>query len=144
MSAQSGQLALPGTEMPGRDERAVKAAPADATGALLAGASVGLAMFDKDLRLLACNDTYRVLRGHQPGELVPGIHLQDLIRRVLERLELSDDQIATRVKAAMDRVVPGVEDTIRYVADFEPLSSNGIFYVEDRDGTWTDITRAQQ
>lgn len=35
-------------------------------------------------------------------------------------------------------------DTIRYVADFEPLSSNGIFYVEDRDGTWTDITRAQQ
>ena len=32
----------------------------------------------------------------------------------------------------------------RYVAEFEPKSSNGIFYVRDRGGTWTDITRAEQ
>jgi hypothetical protein len=32
----------------------------------------------------------------------------------------------------------------RWVADFEPESSNGIFYVRDRAGTWTDIRRAQQ
>lgn len=32
----------------------------------------------------------------------------------------------------------------RYVADFEPASSNGVFYVRDRNGEWTDITRAQQ
>jgi len=111
MSAQSVQLALSGHE-----EQPAKAVPADAARALLAGASVGLAMFDSDLRLLACNDTYRVLRGHKPEELVPGAHLQDLIRRVLERMDLSDEQIATRLKAAMDRVVPGAEDTIRYVA----------------------------
>ncbi len=113
-SAQAGQLALSAAEMPAA--HSAKAAPADATGALLAGASVGLAMFDKDLRLLACNDTYRVLRGHKPEELVPGAHLQDLIRRVLERLDLSDDQISARLTAAMDRVVPGAEDTVRYVA----------------------------
>jgi signal transduction histidine kinase len=115
-TAQAGLLALSGLEMPGRDEQASKAAPADATKALLAGASVGLAMFDKDLRLLACNETYRILRGHTPDELVAGAPLEDLIRRVLERLELSDEQIATRMKAAMERVVPGAEDTIRYVA----------------------------
>lgn len=115
-TAQAGLLALSGLEMPGRDEQAAKAAPADATKALLAGASVGLAMFDKDLRLLACNETYRVLRGHTPDELVAGASLEDLIRRVLERLELSDDQIAARMKAAMERVVPGAEDTFRYVA----------------------------
>jgi len=115
-SAQSGQLALSETKMPGRDARVANTVPPDPTGALLAGAGVGLAMFDKELRLLACNDTYRTLRGHKPEELVPGAHLQDLIRRVLERLELSDEQIATRLKAAMDRVVPGAEDTFRYVA----------------------------
>ncbi|MFN3745888.1 MAG: PAS-domain containing protein [Hyphomicrobiaceae bacterium] len=87
----------------------------DGTGALLAGASVGLAMFDKDLRLLACNETYRVLRGHTPEELVAGARLEDLIRRVLERLDLSDEQIAERLKAAMSHVVPGGEDTFRYV-----------------------------
>lgn len=114
-SAQAGQLALSGKEFPGQ-EGAAKAVPADATGALLAGASVGLAMFDKDLRLLACNDTYRVLRGHKPEELAAGVHLSELIRRVLERLELSDEQIDSRLKAAMDRVVPGAEDTFRYVA----------------------------
>jgi signal transduction histidine kinase len=115
-TAQAGLLALSGLEMPGRDEQASKAAPADATKALLAGASVGLAMFDKDLRLLACNETYRILRGHTPDELVAGASLEDLIRRVLERLELSDEQIATRMQAAMERVVPGAEDTFRYVA----------------------------
>lgn len=115
-TAQAGLLALSGLEMPGLDEQASKAAPADATKALLAGASVGLAMFDKDLRLLACNETYRILRGHTPDELVAGASLEDLIRRVLERLELSDEQIATRMQAAMERVVPGAEDTFRYVA----------------------------
>ena len=33
---------------------------------------------------------------------------------------------------------------LRYVAQFEPSSSNGIFYVRDRAGEWTDITRARQ
>lgn len=32
----------------------------------------------------------------------------------------------------------------RYTAAFEPASSNGVFYVRDRQGNWTDITRAQQ
>ena len=32
----------------------------------------------------------------------------------------------------------------RYVAEFEPESSNGIFYVRDRAGEWTDVRRAEQ
>lgn len=32
----------------------------------------------------------------------------------------------------------------RYVAEFEPASSNGIFYVRDREGQWTDVRRADQ
>lgn len=32
----------------------------------------------------------------------------------------------------------------RYVAEFEPAASNGIFYVRDRAGQWTDVRRAQQ
>ena len=114
--AQSSQLALSGTGVPDHDRHPAKAAASDATGALLAGASVGLAMFDSDLRLLACNETYRVLRGHTPGELVAGTRLEDLIRCVLQRMELSDEQIAVRLKAAMDRVLPGSEDSFRYVA----------------------------
>jgi signal transduction histidine kinase len=98
------------------DDRAESASAVEGAGALLAGAGVGLAMFDKDLRLLACNETYRVLRGHTPEEVVAGAHVRDLIRRVLERLELSDEQIGTRMKAAMDRVIPGTQDTFRYVA----------------------------
>jgi hypothetical protein len=32
----------------------------------------------------------------------------------------------------------------RYTAQFEPASSNGVFYVLDRSGNWTDITKAEQ
>jgi len=32
----------------------------------------------------------------------------------------------------------------RYTAAFEPASSNGVFYVRDSSGTWTDIRRARQ
>jgi signal transduction histidine kinase len=115
-TAQSGLMTLPGMEVASQDDRVARFGTAEGTKALMAGASVGLAMFDKDLRLLACNETYRVLRGHLPEEVVAGAYLEDLIRRVLERLELSDEQIAIRMKTAMDRVVPGAEDTFRYVA----------------------------
>jgi signal transduction histidine kinase len=112
--AQSG-LALSEAGVLSHNVRAAKAGAADGTGALLAGASVGLAMFDKDLRLLACNETYRVLRDHTPEEVVAGARLEDLIRRVLERLELWDEQIAERLNTAMSHVIPGAEDTFRYV-----------------------------
>ena len=34
-------------------------------------------------------------------------------------------------------------EAVRYAADFEPRALNGIFYVDDRDGQWTDIRRAR-
>ena len=115
MSAQSGLLALSGAGTPAGDDHAANAGSASGTGALLAGANVGLAMFDKDLRLLACNEPYRVLRGHTAEEVVAGARIQDLIRRVLERLELSEDEVAVRLRSAMDRIAPGGEDAFRYV-----------------------------
>ena len=92
-TARSGILALSEMDGAGHDVPLAKVGAADGAKALLAGASVGLAMFDSDLRLLACNETYRVLRGHKPEEVVAGVPIEDLIRRVLERLDLSDDQI---------------------------------------------------
>lgn len=115
-TAQSGQLALSGMGATDQGGQFARGGSADEAGALLAGANVGLAMFDKDLRLLACNEPYRLLRGHPPEEVLAGARLEDLIRHVLERLELSEEQIAVRMKTAMDRVVPGGEDTFRYVA----------------------------
>jgi len=116
MSAQLGLSTM--SEM-GVADLASHAAPAgrsDGAGALLAGASVGLAMFDSDLRLIACNETYRILRGHTAEEVVVGAHFVDLVRRVLERQELSDEQITERMKAVMDRIAPGSHDALRYVA----------------------------
>ncbi|MBN9259376.1 MAG: PAS-domain containing protein [Hyphomicrobium sp.] len=116
MTVLSGALALSGVEVPSHDHGVAGAGPVEGTGALLAGASVGLAMFDKELRLIACNDTYRVLRGHTPEEVVIGARFVDLVRRVLERQELSDEQIADRMKAVMDGIAPGSHDALRYVA----------------------------
>jgi signal transduction histidine kinase len=116
MTAQFGLLALSGMMSSGHDDRIADAATADGAGALLAGASVGLAMFDRDLRLLACNETYRVLRGHTPEEVERGARFADLVRRVLERQDLSDEQITTRMKRVMEGVAPGSHDALRYVA----------------------------
>lgn len=111
----AGNLAISGVVTPTSDPQAPKTPAGDATGALLAGANVGLALFDQDRCLLACNEAYRELRGHLAEELVKGARLEDLIRIVLERLELSEEQIAARLQAAMDRLAAGGKDTFRYV-----------------------------
>ncbi len=84
-------------------------------GALLAGAHVGLAMFDKDLRLLACNERYRVLRCHTPEEVAAGTSLTELLRRVLERLDLPPAEAEERIATVVAELVPGSNDGFRYV-----------------------------
>lgn len=85
-------------------------------GALLAGADVGLALFDKNLRLLACNELYRTLRGHPAEEAVTGTLLTDLVRIVLKRQEMPADQIDARISLILERLTPGSIDAIRYVS----------------------------
>jgi signal transduction histidine kinase len=84
-------------------------------GALLAGAHVGLAMFDKDLRLLACNDRYRTLRGHEPEDVVAGTLLTDLLRRVLHKLDLPSVEADARIATVVAGLVPGTSDGFRYI-----------------------------
>lgn len=115
MTGQASRVAVSGAELSDRDDLiAVPDAAGDA-GALLAGANVGLAMFDKDLRLLACNEPYRVLRCHEPDEVVSGAHLLDLVRRVLDREGMTAEEAETRMDLIKSRLVPGHTDAFRYV-----------------------------
>ena len=46
-------------------------------GSLMAGADVGLALFDPELRLLVCNQLYRDLCGYRPADVTTGTLLPD-------------------------------------------------------------------
>ena len=65
--------------------------------AVLAGADVGLALFDSDLRLLACNDLYRGLCGYSADVARPGVSLVDLIRISLSGEAVLDEQGQVRL-----------------------------------------------
>src|SRR5665648_363115 len=104
-----------GAGAPVHDELMSEEALAGDAGALLAGAHVGLAMFDKDLRLLACNERYRTLRCHEPEEVVAGTPLTELLRRVLERLDLPPVEADERIATVVAGLVPGTSDGFRYV-----------------------------
>ena len=104
-----------GVATPGHDEEMPDIPVAGEAGALLAGANVGLAMYDKDLRLLACNERYRVLRGHSAEEVVAGTPMMDLVRVVLERLDLPPEEVKTRMDIVAAETVPGTNHGFRYV-----------------------------
>ena len=86
----------------------------DELAALMSGADVGLALYDDELKLLACNALYRSLFGYQVDEAVPGVALPDLIRLSLKRTNGTEDAIETAVKAALERLKPGRSYTFRY------------------------------
>jgi signal transduction histidine kinase len=113
-TVQSNRMAATQTETSPED-RDAKALPGGEAGALLAGADVGLALFDKDLRLLACNELYRTLRGYSTEETVSGAHIADLIRAVLVRQEMPPDEIDARISVILERLTPGGIDSTRYV-----------------------------
>jgi len=104
-----------GVATPGHDDDMPEVTFAGEAGALLAGANVGLAMYDKDLRLVACNERYRVLRCHTPEEVVAGTPMMDLVRVVLERLDLPPDEIKARMDTVAEQTVPGTNHGFRYV-----------------------------
>ena len=110
-----------GAGAPGHDEHMSEEALAGDAGALLAGAHVGLAMFDKDLRLLACNERYRTLRCHEPEEVVTGTLLTALLRRVLERMDLPPEEADARIATVVAGLVPGTCDGFRYVGPNDTL-----------------------
>jgi signal transduction histidine kinase len=82
--------------------------------AVLAGADVGLALFDGELRLLACNPLYGVLCGYSVEETVAGASLPDLMRISLRRSRVAEDRIVETIRAAIDRLEPGSSYSFRY------------------------------
>jgi PAS domain-containing protein len=82
--------------------------------AVFAGANVGLALFDRELKLLACNTLYRDLCGYRPNEIVAGAALTDLMRISLERQNKPEDLIERTIALALGRLEPGSTYTFRY------------------------------
>ena len=83
---------------------------------LFAGADVGLALFDGDLSLLACNDLYRTLCGYLSSDMPMGTKLQELIRITFRRLNVPADEIDGKIVKIVERLTPGTAYTFRYTA----------------------------
>ena len=83
---------------------------------LFAGADVGLALFDSDLSLLACNDLYRTLCGYLSSDMPMGTKLQELIRITFKRLNVPANEIDGKIVKIVDRLTPGTAYTFRYTA----------------------------
>ena len=62
--------------------------PTESLDALMLGANLGLALFDSELRLLACNDLYLSLCGYEPSDVTPGVSLKDLMGFLGLKLDL--------------------------------------------------------
>ena len=84
--------------------------------AVLAGAEVGLALFDQDLRLLASNALYQALCGYKPEEVSEGTTLIDMMRLSLSRQNASEAVIQQTIATALGRLEPGSSYTFRYTA----------------------------
>jgi signal transduction histidine kinase len=83
---------------------------------VFAGADIGLALFDSQLSLLACNTLYRTLCGYQSNEAKSGQKLQELIRTSYQRLNVPADEIEEKIESIVSRLEPGTAYTFRYTA----------------------------
>ena len=99
-----------------RNETAKTLTAAAELSAVLTGADVGLALFDADLTLVACNDLYRTLCGYSADQTLPGIKLQDLVTHSLRAQNLPESHIALTVEKAISRLEPGKSYAFRHVA----------------------------
>ncbi|MGI9478989.1 MAG: PAS-domain containing protein [Hyphomicrobiaceae bacterium] len=83
---------------------------------LMAGADVGLALFDSDLRLLVCNQLYRELCGYEDKDVSPGVPLAQLIRISLGRHEMPAAEVDRLVQKSLSRLEPGKSYSFSYKA----------------------------
>jgi signal transduction histidine kinase len=83
---------------------------------LFAGADVGLALFDSQLSLLACNDLYKTLCGYLSTELKTGAQLQQLMRLTFQRLNVPAEDIDEKIEKIISRLEPGTAYSFRYTA----------------------------
>ena len=83
---------------------------------LFAGADVGLALFDSQLRLLACNDLYKTLCGYLSSDMPTGTQLQRLMQITFQRLNVAAGDIDEKISKIIERLQPGTAYTFRYTA----------------------------
>jgi signal transduction histidine kinase len=81
---------------------------------LMAGADVGLALYDSEQRLLVCNELYRSLCGYRESDIVPGTTLSDLIKISLSRKQLSAQETDELVNQSLSRLEPGNSYSFHY------------------------------
>jgi signal transduction histidine kinase len=83
---------------------------------LFAGADVGLALFDADLGLLACNSLYRSLCGYQDTEAASGKNLRELMAATFKRQNVPAQEIPMRIEKIVSSLDPGSAYSFRYAA----------------------------
>ncbi len=83
---------------------------------LFAGADVGLALFDSQLSLLACNDLYKTLCGYLSSDISTGVKLQKLMQVTFRRLNVPAEEIDGKIERIIDRLEPGTAYSFRYTA----------------------------
>jgi signal transduction histidine kinase len=83
---------------------------------LFAGADVGLALFDSNLALLACNSLYRSLCGYQDSEAATGKNLRELMTITFRRQNVPDAEIQQRIDRIVTTLDPGSAYSFRYAA----------------------------
>ena len=95
---------------------AAEAPPGSELASIFAGADVGLALFDANLALLACNSLYRTLCGYLTDEAATGRSLQDLMRITFHRQNVPEEDIEPRIERIVKGLEPGAGYTFRYAS----------------------------
>jgi signal transduction histidine kinase len=94
-----------------------KAGPPEAGLAdIFAGADVGLALFDGELKLLACNPLYRTLCGYRDEECATGKSLTDMMRVTFRRQNVPEGEMDIRISKIIQSLEPGAAYSFRYAA----------------------------
>ena len=83
---------------------------------IFAGADVGLALFDADLALLACNPLYRSLCGYLTTEAATGRTLLELMGFTFRRQNVPEEEIGSRIGRIVKSLTPGSSYTFRYAS----------------------------
>lgn len=83
---------------------------------LMAGADVGLALFDSELRLLVCNQLYRTLCGYEDRDVTTGVTLSQLIRISLGRHSMPSNEVDRLVDESLSRLEPGISYSFSYTS----------------------------
>jgi class 3 adenylate cyclase/PAS domain-containing protein len=130
-------------------DRASKSSPDDPTGLLhagLDGLSFGFAIFDKDLKLVTSNITFRKLRGYPTALCRPGTEIIELYRFNAERGDYGPGDTEAHVESRLGRVRKRRRHELEYELatgrilniQYAPISHDGLLM------SYADITERKR